>query len=401
MALYKWEGKTSSGEARSGVLDAPSTEEVENRLQQMGLTPTTIKKKAKELNIDLPFLNKVDVKTKVVFTRQLATMIDAGLPLVQCLEILGTQEPNPKFQKVILSVKATVEGGSTFSDALGKHPKIFDNLFVSLVSAGELGGILDTILNRLAIYIEKAMKLKQKVKGAMKYPLTVLVVSITITMFLLTKVIPSFAGMFTSMGKELPALTSFMVQLSADAIENFPSIVGGMIGFVVALKTFRSFDKGAYLFDNFLLNMPVIGDILKKAAVAKFTRTLGTLISSGVPILDALDIVAKTAGNLVIEDAIIFTRDRISEGKSIVDPLREKGIFPSMVVQMIGVGEQTGAMDIMLNKIADFYEDEVDQAVDGLTSLLEPLIMVVLGGIIGTVLLSMYLPIFSMADGVG
>jgi len=397
MALYKWEGKTSSGEARSGVLDAPSTEEVENRLQQMGLTPTTIKKKAKELNIDLPFLNKVDVKTKVVFTRQLATMIDAGLPLVQCLEILGTQEPNPKFQKVILSVKATVEGGSTFSDALGKHPKIFDNLFVSLVSAGELGGILDTILNRLAIYIEKAMKLKQKVKGAMKYPLTVLVVSITITMFLLTKVIPSFAGMFTSMGKELPALTSFMVQLSADAIENFPSIVGGMIGFVVALKTFRSFDKGAYLFDNFLLNMPVIGDILKKAAVAKFTRTLGTLISSGVPILDALDIVAKTAGNLVIEDAIIFTRDRISEGKSIVDPLREKGIFPSMVVQMIGVGEQTGAMDIMLNKIADFYEDEVDQAVDGLTSLLEPLIMVVLGGIIGTVLL----PIFSMADGVG
>jgi type IV pilus assembly protein PilC len=401
MALYKWEGKTGSGEVRSGVLDAPSTEEVENRLQAMGLTPTTIKKKPKEMNVDLPFLNKVTVKTKVVFTRQLATMIDAGLPLVQCLEILGSQEPNPKFQKVILSVHATVEAGSSFSEALAKHPKIFDNLFVSLVSAGELGGILDTILNRLAIYIEKAMKLKQKVKGAMKYPMTVLIVSITITMFLLTKVIPSFAGMFISMGKELPALTSFMVQLSADAIENFPAIVGGGVGFVVGLKVFRSFDKGAYLFDSFLLKIPVIGDILKKAAVAKFTRTLGTLISSGVPILDALDIVAKTAGNLKIEEAIIYTRDRISEGKSIVEPLREKGIFPSMVVQMIGVGEQTGAMDIMLNKIADFYEDEVEQAVDGLTSLLEPLIMVVLGGIIGTVLLAMYLPIFSMADGVG
>ncbi len=401
MALYQWEAKTSSGEAREGVLDAPNTEEVENRLAQMGLTPTNIKKKPKDLNIDLPFLNKIDVKTKVVFTRQLATMIDAGLPLVQCLEILGTQEPHPKFQKVILGVKSTVEAGSTFSDALAKHPKVFDNLFVSLVSAGELGGILDTILNRLAIYIEKAMKLKQKVKGAMKYPVTVLIVSIVITLFLLTKVIPSFAGMFSSMGKELPALTAFMVELSDDAINNFPSIVGGLVGFIVAFKIFVYFERGAYLFDKFLLNMPVIGDILKKAAVAKFTRTLGTLISSGVPILDALEIVAKTAGNRVIEEAIIFTRDKISEGRSIVDPLREKGIFPSMVVQMIGVGEQTGAMDIMLNKIADFYEDEVDQAVEGLTSLLEPLIMVVLGGIIGTVLLSMYLPIFSMADGVG
>ena len=401
MALYQWEAKTSSGESREGVLDAPNTEEVQNRLAQMGLTPTNIKKKPKDINIDLPFLNKVDVKSKVVFTRQLATMIDAGLPLVQCLDILGTQEPNPKFQKVILSVKSTVEAGSTFSDALAKHPKMFDNLFVSLVSAGELGGILDTILNRLAIYIEKAMKLKQKVKSAMKYPITVLVVSIVITLFLLTKVIPSFAGMFSSMGKELPALTAFMVELSDDAINNFPTIIGALIGFIVAFKVFVYFERGAYLFDKFLLKLPVIGDILKKAAVAKFTRTLGTLISSGVPILDALEIVAKTAGNRVIEEAILYTRDRISEGKSIVEPLRDKGIFPSMVVQMIGVGEQTGAMDIMLNKIADFYEDEVDQAVEGLTSLLEPLIMVVLGGIIGTVLLSMYLPIFSMADGVG
>jgi type IV pilus assembly protein PilC len=320
---------------------------------------------------------------------------------VQCLDILGSQEPNPKFQKVILAVKGSVESGATFSGALAKHPKLFDNLFVSLVAAGELGGILDTILNRLAVYMEKAMKLRQKVKGAMKYPMTVLFVSVMITIFLLVKVIPSFAGMFTSMGKELPALTAFMVSLSTDTTKNLPGILGGMAGLIISIKVFRKTKRGEYIWDAMMLKMPVIGDILKKAAVAKFTRTLGTLISSGVPILDALEIVARTAGNRVIEDAILYTRDRISEGKSIIQPLTEKKIFPSMVIQMIGVGEQTGAMDIMLNKIADFYEDEVDAAVDALTSLIEPIIMVVLGGIIGTVLLSMYLPIFSMADGVG
>jgi type IV pilus assembly protein PilC len=401
MALYKWEAKTSSGEPREGTLDAPGVTDVESRLKQMGLTPTSVKKKPKDINIDLPFFNKVEVKSKVVFTRQLATMIDAGLPLVQCLDILGNQEPNPKFQKIILGVKTKVESGATFSDALAKYPKEFDNLFVSLVAAGELGGILDTILNRLAAYMEKAMKLRQKVKGAMKYPMTVLFVSVLITIFLLVKVIPSFAGMFISMGKELPALTAFMVSLSTDTVKNLPMLLGSMAGFILSIHLVRKTERGAYLWDAMMLKMPVIGDILKKAAVAKFTRTLGTLISSGVPILDALEIVARTAGNRVIESAIFYTRDRIAEGKSIIQPLTEKKIFPSMVIQMIGVGEQTGAMDIMLNKIADFYEDEVDAAVDALTSLIEPIIMVVLGGIIGTVLLSMYLPIFSMADGVG
>lgn len=401
MALYTWEATTQSGEVRKGTLQGPNEQEITDRITEMGLTPTSVKKKAKDLNIDLPFLDKITVKTKVVFTRQLATMIDAGLPLVQCLDILGSQEPNPKFQKILVGVKSSVESGSTFSDALAKYPKVFDNLFVSLVAAGELGGILDTILNRLAVYMEKAMKLTQKVKGAMKYPMTVLAVSLLITIFLMTKVIPSFAGMFTSMGKELPALTAFMVALSDDMVEHLPVIIGSMIGTVVTIKGIRRTEKGAYAFDKMLLRMPIIGDILKKAGVAKFTRTLGTLISSGVPILDALEIVARTAGNRVIEEAILYTRDRIAEGKSIVQPLMEKGIFPSMVVQMVGVGESTGAMDIMLNKIADFYDDEVDAAVDSLTSLIEPLIMVVLGGIIGTVLLSMYLPIFSMADGVG
>ena len=401
MALFSWEATTEAGELREGVLDAPSEKEVKDRLLGMGLTPAKIAKKRKELILDIPGLGSVPVKSKVVFTRQLATMIDAGLPLVQCLDILSTQEPLPKFKKVLLDVKAQVESGSTFSDALAKHKKIFDNLFVSLVAAGELGGILDTILNRLAAYMEKAMKLRQKVKGAMKYPITILTVSIGITIFLLTSVIPTFADMFKSMGKDLPALTQFMVALSEDTIKNLPTILGGLSGFIVTFVSIKRTEKGGYAWDMILLKMPVIGDILQKAAVAKFTRTMGTLISSGVPILDALEIVAKTAGNKVIESAIIYTKDRISEGKSIAQPLTEKKVFPKMVVQMVSVSESTGAMDIMLGKIAEFYEDEVDEAVDGLTSLIEPIIMVFLGGIIGTVLLSMYMPIFNMAGGVG
>jgi type IV pilus assembly protein PilC len=400
MPLYLWEATTSGGDIREGVLNAPGSKEVEERLVNMGLTPGKIKKKPKELNLELPF-QKVPGKSLVVFTRQLATMIDAGLPLVQCLEILGGQEPNPKFKRIINGVRSQVESGATFSGALAKHPKTFDNLFVSLVSAGELGGILDTILNRLAAYMEKAMKLRAKVKGAMKYPMAVLFVSLGITIFLLTNVIPTFGAMFTSMGKDLPALTEFMVNLSDDTINNMPRLTGFAVSGSVAFVILKRTKKGGFYWDWFLLKSPVIGNILRKSAVAKFTRTLGTLISSGVPILDALEIVAKTAGNLVIEDAIMYTRDRISEGKSIAQPLTEKGVFPKMVVQMVSVGESTGAMDIMLGKIAEFYEDEVDEAVEGLTSLIEPIIMVVLGGIIGSVLLAMYMPIFSMADGVG
>ncbi len=398
MALYNWEGKDRQGEPKRGVLDAPSELEVQNQLRSMGVEPTKIKKKAGGGGLIIPGITNVPIKTKVVFTRQLATMIDAGLPLVQCLEILGSQEPNPLFQKIVLDVKRQVESGSTFADALAKHPKVVDNLFVNLIQAGEMGGILDTILNRLAAYIEKAVKLKQKVKSAMKYPVTVLVVSLGISGFLLVKVIPTFGEMFKSMGKDLPPLTQTVMNASKMTIDNLPLIVAILVAFVVGMGFVLKYPKPRFYFDSFMLKMPVFGTLLKKAAVAKFTRTLGTLISSGVPILDALEIVAKTAGNAVVEKGVMYTREKISEGKSIASPLMEQPVFPKMVVQMIAVGESTGAMDIMLSKIADFYDDEVDAAVDGITSLIEPLIMVVLGGIIGVVLLAMYMPIFNMAD---
>ncbi len=395
--LFEYEGTDRQGQLASGVLDGPSQAAVEEQLRSMGVTPQKVWKKGGGAII-IPGITKVPNKSMVVFTRQLATMIDAGLPLVKCLEILGTQEPNPLFQMTILQVKQSVESGSTFAGALSKHPAVFDNLFVNLISAGEMGGILDTILNRLSAYMEKAAKLKAKVKSAMKYPITVIFVSGIITMFLLVKVIPQFAGMFKSMGKDLPALTVSVVAFSDYAVNNFWSIVGIIVGVLVTFFGIKATEKGAYAIDWILLRLPVMGDLVTKASIAKFTRTLGTLISSGVPILDALDIVAKTAGNRVIEDAVYYVRDQISEGKSIAGPLMEVGVFPKMVVQMIGVGESTGAMDIMLSKIADFYDDEVDTAVDGLTSMIEPIIMVVLGGIIGTVMLAMYMPIFAMGD---
>jgi type IV pilus assembly protein PilC len=395
--LFEYEGTDRQGQFATGIIDAPGKVEVEEQLRTMGVTPQKIWKKSGGAII-IPGITKVPNKSMVVFTRQLATMIDAGLPLVKCLEILGTQEPNPLFQMTILQVKQSVESGSTFAGALAKHPHVFDNLFTNLISAGEMGGILDTILNRLSAYMEKAAKLKQKVKSAMKYPVTVLFVSGIITMFLLVKVIPQFAGMFESMGKDLPALTVTVVAFSNYAVNNFWMIMllffGGATAFVLIKRT----DKGGYALDWILLRMPVMGELVTKASIAKFTRTLGTLISSGVPILDALEIVAKTAGNRVIENAIFYVRGQISEGKSISGPLMEVGVFPKMVVQMIGVGESTGAMDIMLSKIADFYDDEVDAAVDGITSMIEPLIMVILGGIIGVVMLAMYMPIFAMGD---
>jgi type IV pilus assembly protein PilC len=395
--LFEYEGTDRQGQFATGIVDAPGKPQVEEQLRSMGVTPQKIWKKGGGAII-IPGITKVPNKSMVVFTRQLATMIDAGLPLVKCLEILGSQEPNPLFQMTILQVKQSVESGSTFAGALAKHPHVFDNLFTNLISAGEMGGILDTILNRLSAYMEKAAKLKQKVKSAMKYPVTVLFVSGIITMFLLVKVIPQFAGMFESMGKDLPALTVTVVAFSDYAVDNLGLIVVGFILFSVGFVMVRRTDKGGYAMDWILLKMPVMGELVTKASIAKFTRTLGTLISSGVPILDALEIVAKTAGNRVIENAIYYVREQISEGKSISGPLMEVGVFPKMVVQMIGVGESTGAMDIMLSKIADFYDDEVDAAVDGITSMIEPLIMVVLGGIIGVVMLAMYMPIFAMGD---
>jgi type IV pilus assembly protein PilC len=339
-------------------------------------------------------------KDLLIFTKQFATMIDAGLPLVQCLDILGSQMDNKSFRKVIFAIKSKVESGSTFADALKDHPKIFDELFIQLCAAGEVGGILDTILNRLATYREKAEKLKRKVKGAMIYPSIVITVAVGVTALLLLKVTPVFAKMFADFGQALPGPTQFVIDLSTWLQHWFIWMVL-IIGAVVAAFVFiyRS-SKGRRVIDKTLISLPLVGPVIRKVAVARFTRTLGTMISSGVPILDALDVTAKTAGNRTVEDGIYYVRAKISEGKNIAGPLLETKVFPPMVVQMIGVGEATGAMDAMLQKIADFYDDEVDTAVNSLTSMIEPILMVFLGGVVGGFLIAMYLPIFAIAGAV-
>jgi type IV pilus assembly protein PilC len=338
----------------------------------------------------------------VTFTRLFATMIDAGLPIVQCLDILATQTTNKIFGGILKEVKDNVEQGATFSDSLRKHPKVFDQLYVNLVQAGEVGGILDTILNRLAVYIEKNAKLIRQVRGAMVYPSSIIVIFIGVLAVLLIFVIPSFETMFAEFGAKdaLPTLTKIVIAFSRAAVSNLPYIVlaGGMAvgGLVYTYKL----PKGKKFFHRMMLKMPIVGPVMRKIAVARFTRTLGTLLAAGVPILDALDIVARTAGNVIVEEGILYTREKISEGKNMAAPLLETNIFPPMVVQMVGVGEQTGALDAMLNKIADFYEEEVDVAVAALTSLIEPMLMVLIGGTVGVVLIAMYLPIFSLAGNI-
>ena len=401
MPIWMFEGNTNAGEFKRGEVEAESEADAKAKLAQADVKVFKIKKKQKEIQIVIPGItDRVPQKSLVMCTRQMATMIDAGLPLVQCLDLLSAQEPNPPLKKTLLNIKASVEGGISFSEALRKHPKVFEALYVNLVAAGEMGGILDTIMNRLAEYIEKAAETRAKVKGAMKYPVTVLIVSLTITGGLLWKVVPTFADTFRSMGKtSLPALTELLVSISNNFISQMPLIaagIGAIIGIYTALMKLKN---GPYYRDKILFYSPVIGTVLKKSAVARFTRTLGTLVAAGVPILDALEIVAKTAGNLVVERALDYTRGKIAEGKNMTGPLMETEVFPIMVVQMIAVGEATGAMDVMLIKIADFYDTEVDDAVDGMSAVMEPIIMVVLGGIIGTVMLGMYMPIFTMADG--
>src|SRR5579871_3453314 len=398
--MWLWEARTKQGEVRKGEMEAGDSEAVNNRLRSLGLNPVKVKKKPIAINIKIPGVGGVTGKDVLIFTRQFATMIDAGLPLVQCLDILGSQNDNAEFKKVIFAIKAKVEGGSTFADGLKDHPKVFDELFVQLCAAGEVGGILDTILNRLAVYKEKAEKLKRKVKGAMIYPAIVLVVAVGVTAVLLLFVVPVFSKMFADFGQALPGPTQFVVDLSAFLRSWILYIVGALIAAAIAFVTFYRNPQGRKIFDNVVLKIPVIGDVLRKVAVARFTRTLGTMISSGVPILDALDVTAKTAGNRTIEDGIRYVRGKISEGKNIAPPLLETGVFPPMVVQMIGVGEATGAMDQMLGKIADFYDDEVDVAVGGLTAMIEPLMMVFLGIVVGGFLIAMYLPIFSIAGAV-
>jgi type IV pilus assembly protein PilC len=378
-------------------MEADSREIVEARLRGDGLTVSRVVKEPISINITIG--SGVSPKDLQIFTRQLATMIDAGLPLVQCLDILAAQTPNKIFARILSQVKSTVEQGATFSDALKKHPKVFDELYVNLVAAGEIGGILDTILNRLAIYIEKAVKLRQQIKSALFYPVGILVVAIGVIAVMLLKVIPTFEGMYGEMGPgaKLPGVTKFVINLSHGFVAQWYLYFGGLAALVVGAGLARRTDKGREIFDRMLLRLPVIGGVLRKIVVARFTRTLGTLLSSGVPILDALDICARTAGNRVVESGIRKARDKISEGHDMAGPLAESRVFPSMVVQMIGVGEQTGAMDQMLQKIADFYEEEVDSSVAAMTSLIEPVMMAFLGIVVGGLIIAMYLPIFKLA----
>ncbi|HZX97332.1 MAG TPA: type II secretion system F family protein [Myxococcales bacterium] len=400
LPVWVWEGKTRTGEVKRGEVEAADEASVQQRLRAMALANVKIKKKPMQLSFKLPGVGGIGRKDLVIFTRQFATMIDAGLPLVQCLEILSGQLDNLAFREVLVKVKVKVESGSTLADALADHPKVFDTLYTQLVAAGEIGGILDTILNRLAAYIEKAEKLKGKVKSAMVYPSIVLIVAVGVTVVLLLFVTPTFEKMFKDFGGALPGPTQFVVDMSK-WLQNYGLYMFvGLIAAVVAFKVWVASKNGRQQWDRFVIRTPIFGPLIRKVAVARFTRTLGTMISSGVPILDALEVVAKTAGNSVVEKAIRYTKEKISEGKTIVQPLAETKVFPPMVVQMIGVGEATGAMDQMLSKIADFYDDEVDAAVAALTSMIEPVMMVFLGGVVGGFLVAMYLPIFSIAGAV-
>jgi type IV pilus assembly protein PilC len=402
MAAYLWEGTTRRGELQKGELEAENDSALRIVLRRQGLTNIKIKQKPKDLLEYLPFLRqRVKEKDVVVFSRQFATMINAGLPIIQCLDLLSAEEQNRTFGRIIGSVKTDIEQGHSLTDSLKKHPAVFDELFVNLVAAGEAGGILDVILNRLSNYLEKAMKLKSKVKGAMVYPASVLTISIAVVILLLYKVVPVFDELFRSMGSALPGPTQFLVDASRFVQGNILYIFTALIACGFAFQRYYRTNRGRFQVDRLLLKLPIFGILFKKVAVAKFSRTLSTLLGSGVPILEGLEIVSRTAGNRVVENALLETRKSISEGKTIAEPLLKSKIFPSMVVQMIGVGESTGALDAMLAKIADFYDQEVDAAVDAMTSLLEPVMMVFLGGIVGGMIIALYLPIFSMAGAIG
>jgi type IV pilus assembly protein PilC len=402
MAEWIWEARARTGETRKGIMDAANVEDVRNRLRSQNLSPVKVKRKWRDIN--LPTIGSpVNEKDLVIFIRQFATMIDAGLPLVQCLDILSAQGANKRFNVILKDIKNTVEQGSTFSEALRRHPKVFDELFVNLIAAGEMGGILDTILNRLAVYIEKRVKLKRQVRGALVYPVTVFIIAVGVLAIMMIYVVPTFEKMFSDFGgaNQLPTLTQFVIGMSHSIVDRIPYIIGTVIAAVVSIIVSYRDKRGKRIWHWLMLTIPVIGPTMRKIAVARFTRTLGTLLSSGVPILDALNVVAKAAGNVIIEKAINNTAKKISAGMTMAEPLAESKVFPGMVVQMIGVGEQTGALDQMLNKIADFYEEEVDVAVAALTSMLEPIMMVGIGGIVGFILISMYLPIFGLAGMAG
>ena len=404
MAKFSWEARSKTGSTQKGVMEASSVSVVEAQLKKFGFTGIVVKEEGKSKGVKIPGFGgkqKIQSKDLVVFTRQFATMIDSGLPLVQCLDILASQQENKTFKTILYKVKEDVESGSTFADALGKHPGAFDELYVNLVAAGEVGGILDTILNRLAAYIEKAMKLKKRVKGAMVYPVTIMAIAVIVVGVILVFVIPTFAKMFADFGGELPGPTKIVIALSNFITRYILVIIGLGVAINAAIKKYYATANGRKVMDRLFLKAPIVGPLIRKVSVAKFTRTLGTMISSGVPIMDGLEIVAKTSGNKIVEEAIFKVRQAISEGKTMAEPLAACGVFPPMVVQMIAVGEATGAMDAMLNKIADFYDDEVDDAVGALTSMMEPLLMVFLGTTVGGLVVAMYLPIFKLAGSVG
>ena len=394
--VFQWSGKTTKGVIESGEITAATKDEVIAQLRKRNITATVVIEKPKKVS-KIGFGGKVKDKDIVVFTRQFATMIDAGLPLVQALEILSTQVENKSFGKVLAQVKIDVESGSTYADALKKHPRVFSELYGNMVAAGEAGGILDTILNRLAAYIEKAMKLKKKVKGAMVYPAVVSSIAVMVIAVIMIFVVPTFSKMFTSLGGTLPLPTRIVINLS-----NFIAGIGGLlvagaiVAIVVFIVQFRRTEKGQHITDKILLRLPIFGMLINKVAVAKFTRTLGTLVSSGVPILDGLEITAKTSGNKVVEYAIMEVRKAVMGGKTLAEPITKAKVFPPMVTHMIAVGESTGALDAMLGKIADFYDDEVDASVSNLTAMMEPMLMVFLGGAVGFIVVAMYLPIFKL-----
>lgn len=398
MPVFVWEGKDRNNQVRKGEIDAASEQEVRNILARQRINPGKIKKKQKDIFENLTFLQpKIEQSDIIIFCRQFSTMIDAGLPIIQCLDILQAQQENATFKKMLKAIKESVESGQTLAESLKKYPRQFDDLFVNMVAAGEAGGILDVILRRLSAYMEKAAKLKGQVKGAMTYPIVTLVIAVGVVAVILVFVIPVFEDMFADFGKALPAPTVVVITMSRFVKSNIGYLIGGIVLFIIAFKRFYRTEKGRALVDDTMLKMPVVGMLIRKVAVAKFTRTMSTMLASGVAILEALDIVAKTAGNKTIEKAVYKVRSGIAEGQTIADPLSQTGVFPPMVCQMIAVGESTGAIDSMLEKIADFYEEEVDQAVENLTSLIEPFMLVFLGITIGGLVVSMYLPIFKMA----
>ncbi|HEY3568964.1 MAG TPA: type II secretion system F family protein [Thermoanaerobaculia bacterium] len=401
MPSFVWKGKTRSGQIQEGQLLADTRDAAAAVLRRQQIQITSLREKGREIKLIPRIPRGVGAKRISIFTRQFSVMLDAGLPLVQCLEILGDQEENRTFQAIIQQVRSDVESGSSLADAMRKHPKAFDNLFTNMVAAGESGGILDIILQRLSAYIEKAVKLNSQVKSALIYPVSIIVIAALVVWVILWKVIPVFAQLFAGVGSEMPFLTRMVIGAS-NFVGSYAIFIIIIIGFgCVAINRWHKTPHGRRILDGLMLKIPVVGMLLRKIAVARFCRTLGTLTASGVPILDGLEITAKTAGNAIIEDAVMATRKSVEEGKTVSEPLAQTRVFPSMVVQMINVGEQTGALDQMLSKIADFYEDEVDVAVAGLMKLIEPVMITVLGVIIGTIVAAMYLPLYSILSKIG